>query len=94
MLAQLVEAGTLPPVDQRVPSEPMVITPHEKVGQYGGTWRSGLLGRSDNPWISRTMGNDPLLRWAPDLNSVLPNVAQKWEISPDGKEFTFYLRQG
>ncbi len=94
MLAQLVQAGSLPPVDERVPAEPMVITPNEKVGQYGGTWRSGLLGRSDNPWISRTMGNEPLLRWSPDLNSVLPNVAQKWEVSDDGKEFTFTLRKG
>ncbi len=93
-LAELVKAGKLPPVDERVGSEPMVVKPYEKIGKYGGKWRSGLLGRSDTPWLSRTMGNDPLARWAPDLKSVVPNVAQKWEISPDGKEFTFYLRKG
>ncbi len=93
-LAALVKDGKLPPVDQRVSAEPMVVKPNAKIGQYGGRWRSGLLGRSDTPWLSRTMGNDTLLRWAPDLKSVVPNVAQKWEISPDGKEFTFYLRKG
>ena len=72
----------------------MVVKPNAKIGQYGGRWRSGLLGRSDTAWLGRTMGNDTLLRWAPDLKSVVPNVAQKWEISPDGKEFTFYLRKG
>ncbi len=93
-LAAMVKDGKLPPVDQRVSAEPMVVKPNAKIGQYGGRWRSGLLGRSDTPWLSRTMGNDTLLRWAPDLKSVVPNVAQKWEVSPDGKEFTFYLRKG
>ena len=72
----------------------MVVKPNAKIGQYGGRWRSGLPGRSDTAWLGRTMGNDTLLRWAPDLKSVVPNVAQKWEVSPDGKEFTFYLRKG
>jgi peptide/nickel transport system substrate-binding protein len=94
MLAEQVKAGKLPSVEQRLPSDPMVITPHEKVGTYGGRWRSGLLGVSDTPWISRTMGNDPLLRWAPDLTGVIPNFASKWEVANDGTEFTFYLRKG
>jgi len=93
-LAEQVKAGKLPPVADRLPTNPMVIKPNDSIGQYGGRWRSGLLGRSDTPWISRTMGNDPLLRWAPDLKGVLPNVAEKWEISPNGLEYTFYLRPG
>jgi len=93
-LATLVKDGKLPPVDARVGAEPMVIKPFEKVGVYGGKWRSGLLGRSDTPWLGRTTGNEPLARWAPDLKSVVPNIVQKWDISSDGKEFTFYLRKG
>src|SRR4051812_545853 len=46
MLAELVKAGKLPPVNERVPENPRVITPVEEVGQYGGTWRSGLVGGS------------------------------------------------
>lgn len=35
ILAELVSAGTLPPVDQRLPSEPLVVTPRGEVGKYG-----------------------------------------------------------
>ena len=93
-LAAQVQAGTLPPVEERIPVDPMVITPWESIGQYGGTWNSGLLGRADSAWVSRSMGNDPLLRWAPDLNSIIPNIAKSWQISEDGKVFTFDLRKG
>lgn len=37
MLAELVKAGKLPPVEKRLPSEPLVIVPVEEVDQYGGT---------------------------------------------------------
>lgn len=93
-LAAMVQRGELPPVDERLPLDPVVITPHERIGNYGGTWHSGLLGVADRPWISRTMAYEPLLRWSADLTSVGPNVAESWEVSDDGMEFTFHLRQG
>ena len=37
MLADLVKAGKLPPVEQRLPAEPVVIKPTRKIGKYGGT---------------------------------------------------------
>src|SRR3984893_5694339 len=46
-LAELVKAGKLPPVEQRLPQEPMVIKPLRSVGKYGGTWRRGFLGLGD-----------------------------------------------
>ena len=42
-LAELVKAGKLPPVEQRVPLEPMVIKPLIEIGKYGGTWRRALI---------------------------------------------------
>src|ERR1700749_4257793 len=36
MLAELVKAGKLPPVEQRVPPEPMVWQPRSEIGEYGG----------------------------------------------------------
>ncbi len=41
MLNVLVENGTLPPVEERVPTNPMLIQPVDEVGVYGGTWRLG-----------------------------------------------------
>jgi peptide/nickel transport system substrate-binding protein len=93
-LAAMVQRGELPPVDERLPLSPAVISPHERIGNYGGTWRSGLLGVADRPWISRTMAYEPLLRWNADLNGINPNVAESWEVSDDGLEFTFHLREG
>ncbi|HUG37859.1 MAG TPA: ABC transporter substrate-binding protein, partial [Candidatus Limnocylindrales bacterium] len=38
---------------------------------------------------------DTLLRRDPkDGQTVIPDLAQKWDISPDGKKYTFHLRKG
>ena len=42
-LAAMVKAGTLPPVDERLPLDPVVHTPVEEVGQYGGTWHRAAV---------------------------------------------------
>ena len=36
-LARQAAAGQLPALANRLPSDPLVITPHERVGRYGGT---------------------------------------------------------
>ncbi|HEV8635688.1 MAG TPA: ABC transporter substrate-binding protein [Chloroflexota bacterium] len=93
-LAQLVKDGKLPPIEQRLPKEPMVITPIEKVGVHGGQWRTGTTGTSDTAWFGRTIGYESLVRWDAEWKQLVPNVAKKYEVSPDGKTFTFYLREG
>ena len=38
---------------------------------------------------------DTLLRRSPkDGQTIIPDLAQRWEISPDGKKYTFHLRNG
>src|SRR5207249_6031408 len=38
---------------------------------------------------------DTLLRRDPrDGQTIIPDLASRWEISPDGKKYTFHLRQG
>ena len=44
MLQELVAAGELPPVEQRLPEEVLVVEPFSEIGKYGGTLR---LGRHD-----------------------------------------------
>ncbi len=91
---EMVQAGELPPLENRIPTEPLVVEPHENIGIYGGTWLSGSTGRADGAWQSRTMAWEDLLRWAPDLSEIIPNVAKDWEISNEGREWIFHLRKG
>jgi peptide/nickel transport system substrate-binding protein len=93
MLAEMVAAGELPPVDERISEDPMVITPTEEIGQYGGTWRRICKSVADTTFGSR-FGYDPIVRWDVTGTKVVPGVAKSWEVSDDGKVFTFFLRRG
>jgi peptide/nickel transport system substrate-binding protein len=93
-LAELVKAGKLPPVEQRLPQEPMVIKPLRSVGKYGGTWRRGFLGPGDSENGNRVRSSDKLLFWNVNGTQVVPNVAKGWETSADGRRTTLFLRKG
>src|SRR5262249_8730111 len=95
MLDDLVKAGKLPPVEQRLPESPRGETPVEQVGQYGGTWRSGMVGGSDRNWMFRITGYEPLVAWDRDwTGKVIPNLAEEFSGNADATEFTFKLRKG
>jgi peptide/nickel transport system substrate-binding protein len=93
-LAELVKAGKLPPVEQRLPQEPMVIKPLRSVGKYGGTWRRGFLGPGDSENGNRVRASDKLLFWDVNGTHIVPNVAKGWETSADGRRTTLFLRKG
>lgn len=93
-LAEQVEAGDLPPVAERVGSEPAVIQPLDSIGTYGGALRTGLRGSSDHNGILRVVGPQGLVRWDPQYTEVVPNVAESFEVDAEGKVFTFHLREG
>jgi peptide/nickel transport system substrate-binding protein len=90
----LVKQGKLPAVDKRLPSDPMVVKPLERVGKYGGEWKMGTKGAGDEMLWSRMVGYEPLVRSNKQLNGVIPNVAKSWTVSPDASTFTFQLRSG
>lgn len=94
MLDKLVQEKKLEPVDKRLPLHPEVITPVDRNGQYGGVLRTALRGNADHNAILRIVGNQGLVRWSMDFNGVVPNLAERWTMSPDATEFTFYLRKG
>jgi peptide/nickel transport system substrate-binding protein len=97
MLAEMVTAGDLPPVAERLPVQEdlLVIQPLNEIGKYGGTWRRGFTGPGDGQNGERVAGSDRLLFWdANNFPEVVPNIAKGWEISEDGATITVFLREG
>jgi len=94
MLQELVKAGKLPPLEERLPLEPLVVEPIESVGQYGGTWYRGWRGIKDFHCFGR-INYEPVLRWPRDpKDPIQPGLAKAWKWSADGKTLTLWLRKG
>lgn len=92
-LTARVTAGEIPPVEQRLPEEPLVLVPMEKVGQYGGSMRVGSVGFTG--WTDFTDARWPgLLRYSADTAEVLPYLTKGYELSADGKTITLHFREG
>ncbi|WP_017606550.1 ABC transporter substrate-binding protein [Nocardiopsis alkaliphila] len=94
MLATLVESGDLPPLEERLPDEPLVVEPNERIGTYGGVWNTALVGAHDWPWLGRTVGYENFVRWDPEWDEAIPNLATAWEYSEDATQITIHLREG
>ena len=94
MLADLVKQGKLPPVEKRVPEEPMVVKPLHSIGRYGGTWRRGFTGPGDGENGNRIVSTDKLLMFDYTGNKVIPCLAKDWRLSDDGKLCVLFLRKG
>ena len=105
MLAEQVAAGTLPPVEERLPLEPYVVGPGDQLpvadldwvpGKYGGTVRYSQESQTGDPHIFIAM-NEGLL-WAPAAfefdKGVHGNVVKGYEASADSTDFTFHMRKG
>ncbi len=93
MLRTMVAAGDLPPLEERLPQDPLVIKPAEEIGQYGGTLR--LLNEGPSKGMYTTFGAfEWLVAYTPDMTKLFPNVLKGWESSADAKTFTLYLRKG
>lgn len=93
-LAALVEAGQLPPVEERLPAEPLVVKPVDSIGKYGGTWRRAFTGINDFHAFGRQV-YDAMLRWPRDpKDPIEPGLAKEWEWSDGGKVLTLHLREG
>lgn len=94
MLAELVKAGKLPPVEERLPKDPLVLPVVKEIGVYGGTWRRVHTGASDIGGGVGRLVPEALIQFSADGSAFEPNVFSKWEISDGGKTFNFHIRQG
>ena len=76
-LAKMVEAGKLPPIEERLPTNPLVVDATE-VGQYGGTWRMGMRGGTDDPSLYRILGYENLVRWTVGWDGDVLTAVKSW----------------
>ncbi|GAB4530713.1 MAG: ABC transporter substrate-binding protein [Anaerolineae bacterium] len=93
MLAEMVAAGELPPVEERLPDDPLIIPVTESIGQYGGVIRRGFVGPSDHNNYTRVV-YDALVRFSPTGSEVIPHIASGWSSNEDFTEWTVRLRPG
>ena len=101
-LKEKEEAGDLPPVAERLPKVPLVQTPWVETGQYGGTLRWDEFTTDYDHFLRHLITSD-LLELPPssqfhvynNLNGpVQPGIFSEWEMGPEGKVFTFKIREG
>ena len=90
----MVEQGKLPPIGDRLPTEPLVIEPLHPIGVYGGTWHRGLTGPADKWSGYRCCAFDTLTFVDFRGERLVPNVVKEWQGSDEGCTFTLFLRQG
>ncbi len=93
MLADLVKAGKLPPVEKRLPPNPVVVEPTNMIGKYGGTMYCTSMAPEVVGDIQLGMVTG-LYQFNHDLSEMTPSVAERHEFSDDYTSCTIYLRKG
>ncbi len=99
MLAEKVASGELPPVEERVPSDPLVIPGYESTGMYGGYLRiyapstdsfDDLHWNREANWLKKESHS----YFAEGENNMVLHRAAAFESNEDYTEFTVTLRDG
>lgn len=103
MLAEKVKSGALPPLEERLPENPLVLRTLDSVGEYGGTLRMEDKN-ADRDWNLRHINCANLLErpankaW--DARSTVfnvetqPGILESWSMNEDSTVFTATIRKG
>ncbi len=97
MLTERVANGQLEPLEERLPDNPPVLEPYDKIGKYGGTANTWRTSKNQAQYSEATftfLGNSIIGTLTPDATKVVPKVVKGWELSPDKTKLTYYLRKG
>ncbi len=94
MFAEKVKKGELPPVEERLPKEPLVVTPYDGIGTYGGTLRGISISYESGTSEIMSWRHVNMVRFDDDCSTIVPNVAKEWRWNDDFTEILFRLRQG
>jgi peptide/nickel transport system substrate-binding protein len=92
--ARIIGNPELPGLADRLPTEPLVVVPHQSVGKYGGTidgYSNATESGTSDLLSIRHVG---LTRFSNDLITIKPNVAKSWTWNDDFTELTYVLRKG
>jgi len=103
MLAERVAAKTLPPVEQRLPDNPLVTVPWERIGRYGGRLRYTEFTIGYDHYL-RHLNEADLLEQRPQAGVAVcfkwteglpqPGILEHWSQNEDATQFTFRIRRG
>lgn len=93
VLADRVESGELPAVDQRLPATPRVVDFAKRgleIGKHGGTLRM-LMARAKDARQMTVYGYARLVVYSPDGFELVPDILESFEVE-ENRIFTFRLR--
>ncbi|UFU05871.1 ABC transporter substrate-binding protein [Ruania halotolerans] len=95
-LTERVEAGDLPPLEERLPVEAdRLVVESAALGVYGGVYHGAVADQGDSPWLERVIAHEPLLRYDPNLDEFgLPGALKEVTVNDTATEFTLHLREG
>jgi peptide/nickel transport system substrate-binding protein len=92
--ARIKGNGALPPLADRLPSEPLIVAPYDSIGTYGGTFDALSNATESGTSDFMSVRHVNLVRYSDDLQTIVPNVAKGWKWNADFTQLTFYLRKG
>ncbi len=103
MLAELVKAGKLPPLEERIPANPLMVKagmlvleeelPELLPGVYGGSFKYGRVGGFDGMAFLGCC--EPLVAGPSlTLTPVWAALVEDFKVEDENKKFTFMLRRG
>lgn len=94
LFADRVKRGGLPPVEQRLPEEPLVIIPYDAIGTYGGTLYTVVTALESGTSEILSARHAALVRFDDAQEIIIPHVAKEYSLNDKLDEITFVLRKG
>jgi len=95
--APMLDGMDLPPVEERLPENPVIVEPVHEIGQYGDTFYKATAMFLEDERLPSRVDRNSFFEFTypfPGEGPLKPNVAESWEWNDDGTELTIHLREG
>jgi peptide/nickel transport system substrate-binding protein len=94
MLADQVSSGALPPLDERLPADPMLLEPVDTIGQYGGTLVFMNQGETMGTLQLIAFDENHLKFSREGTTALRANLVSSYEWNDDASEIVLNFRKG